>query len=514
MVRSVRRTLSGRDVVAGVSVALVLVPQAMAYAKLAGLPGSAGLYAAALAPIAAALFASSPYLQTGPVALTALLTLGALAPLAEPGSAHYLGLAALLAIVVGLVRVGIGLGKGGWISYLMSQPMLEGFTTGAAILIIAAQVPSVLGVQPPVTTFPERSIWALSNPGTWEPTSEALALITIALILGARKFHPMVPGALIATLAGLAFSVATGYRGAVVGEIGTGFPTLSLALPWSALPALTLAGAVIAVVGFAEAASIARTFATQERQDWDPSREFVSQGMANLLAGLGGGFPVGGSFSRSSLNHIAGATSRWSGAVTGLVVLAFLPFASVLSALPTAVLSGIIISAVLGLVQFRSMWRLWRLSTPQAAVAWGTFILCIGMAPRIDHAVVLGMMAALTVHVLREMQPGTASRTEARTIHLHPRGVLWYGSAARMERALLRSLAEARDVDRVVIHLGALGRIDLTGAFVLKQILDDAHSAGLETDVVDVPAQSTRILNRVLGWTSDGGLPERLPSQD
>ena len=510
----VKPRLSLRDVMAGASVALVLIPQAVAYAELAGLPGSAGLYAAAHAPIAAAFFASSPYLQTGPVALTALLTLGALVPLAEPGTARYLGLAALLAMVVGLVRLAIGLSKAGWISYLMSQPMLVGFTTGAAVLIIGAQFPGALGVRPPVSGFPEGPIWTLSNPGSWELASVVLAASTVVIILGARRIHRLVPGVLIATVGGLAFSLLTEYDGPVMGAIDVGLPTLSLSLPWTALPALTLSGAVIALVGFAEAASIGRTFATLERQDWDPSREFVSQGVANLAAGLGGGLPVGGSFARSSLTHLAGARSRWAGAVTGLVVLAFLPFASVLSALPTAILSGIVIAAVLGLVRFREMWRLWELSKPQAAIAWGTFLLCMGLAPRIDHAVILGMGASLAVHVLREMKPGAESRVEGRTIHLHPRGVLWYGSAARMERSLLASLADTEDIDRVVIHVGALGRIDLTGAFVLKQILDDAQSAGLGTDVVDVPAQSRRILTRVLGWTREGGLPEQLPNHD
>ncbi len=125
----------------GAGVALVLIPQAMAYAELAGLPSRHGLFAAAVAPIAAGFFASSPYLQTGPVALTALLTLGALVPLAGLGSAEYVRLAALLALVVGIARVIVGAFKGGWLSYMMSRPMLDGFTTAAAILIISSQLP-------------------------------------------------------------------------------------------------------------------------------------------------------------------------------------------------------------------------------------------------------------------------------------------------------------------------------------------------------------------------------------
>ncbi len=507
MRRPVSRTPSLRDAVAGASVGLVLIPQSMAYAELAGLPGPAGLYAAAVAPLAAAFFASSPYLQTGPVALTSLLTLGALVPMAQIATPEYVGLAAVLALVVGVFRVAIGSAKAGWISYLMSQPMLEGFTTAAALLIMGSQIPGALGVRPPVAGVGPRVLWSLTHPASWEMASIGLAAFTIVAILGGRRIHPMVPGVLVATVVGLAFSHVTAYQGPRVGTIPSGAPPFTLDLPWTALPSLTLAGAVIALVGFAEAASIARTFATQERQRWNPSREFISQGIANLAAGLGGGFPVGGSFSRSSLNHLAGATSRWSGAITGLVVLAFLPFASVLEALPTAILAGIVITAVLGLVRVRPLARLWRLSKAQAAVGWSTFLLTLGLAPRVDHAVVLGMGAALVVHVLREMRPGSETRTVENTVHLHPKGVLWYGSAPRMERALLDELADAEDADRVVIHLGGLGRIDLSGALVLEQIVDDARKAGLDTRVKDVPPHARRILHRVLGWTPEDGLP-------
>ncbi len=509
----VTKRLTTRDMVAGVSVALVLIPQSMAYAELAGLPGTHGLYAAAVAPIAAALFASSPYLQTGPVALTALLTLGALLPLAQPGSAQYIGLAALLALVVGVVRVAIGWIKAGWVSYLMSRPMLEGFTTGAAILIIGSQVPGALGVEPPVSGVPDAAIWALAHSSAWNPTAIVLATLTVAITLGSRRIHPSVPGVLVATLLGLGYSLFVGYDGPVIGTIDAGLPPFSLSLPWGALPALTLSGAVIALVGFAEAASIARTFATQDRQPWSPSREFIGQGAANIAAGLSGGFPVGGSFSRSSLNRLVGARTAWSGAITVVVVLAFLPFAFVLEALPIAVLAGIVIAAVSGLVRVRGLWRLWSLSNAQAVVGWMTFLLTLALAPRVDHAVILGMGAALVVHVLREMKPGSVSHVEGSTIHLHPRGVLWYGSAPRVEKALLDRLAEAGDVSSVVVHLGGLGRIDLTGALVLEQIIDDARTAGLEVRIVDVPEHAHRILGSVLGWTEDAGLPE-FPAAD
>jgi SulP family sulfate permease len=490
--------------VAGVSVALVLVPQSMAYADLAGLPAHYGLYAAALPPIAAAFFASSPYLQTGPVALTSLLTLGALSTIAAPHSEAYVALAVLLALVVGVARIIVGLVKEGRISYLMSRPVLQGFTIAAALLIVASQLPGALGVSAPVDGVIPGAWWALSHPGEWEAASVVLAVLTGVLILGGRRIHPLVPGVLFATLIGLGFSMATGYAGATVGEVPAGLPPLPRDLPWSQLPLLVIPGAVIALVGFAEAASISRTFAVMDRRPWDPDREFISQGVANVAAALSSGFPVGGSFGRSSLNRLAGARSRWSGAVTGLSVLLFLPVAGILAPLPRAVLSGIVIAAVLSLMRFRQLAGLWRLSKPQALAAWTTFALTLILAPRIDLAVVLGILLALGIHAWREMQVRCDSWLEDTTFHLAPRGVLWFGSAPQMQRSFMRELEEGHDVVRIVLHLGGLGRIDLSGAIMLKEFREEMAAGDIEVEIAGVPLHARRILRRTLGWEPDG----------
>jgi SulP family sulfate permease len=491
-----------RDIIAGASVGLVLIPQSMAYADLAGLPAHYGLYASALPPIAAAFFASSPYLQTGPVALTALLTLGALTPLAATGTPEYVGLAALLALIVGLSRVLVGVLRAGGVAYMMSQPVLMGFTAGAALLILSSQLPAAVGLGSvaPAGGVLQRAGWALGHVPQWEVTAVLLSLATIALILGSRRIHPLVPGVLLATVGALFFSLVTDYRGAVVGEVPAGLPTLSLAMPWSALPALVIPGVVIALVGFAEAASISRTFATQDRAFWDPDREFVSQGVANLASGLSGGFPVGGSFSRSSINRLAGARTRWSGAVTGVLVLAFLPFASLLAALPRAVLAAIVIAAVFKLIQLRPMLGLWRLSKPQTVIAWTTFGLTLVLSPRVDQAILVGVVLSLGVHAWREMKIRPESWREGETLHLRPHGVLWFGSSAALEQDLMEDLKAQEGLSAVRIHLQGLGRIDLTGAMGLKQLMEDAELAGLHVSLVEVPPHADRILGRVLGW--------------
>lgn len=480
--------------------ALVLIPQAMAYADLAGLPAHIGLYAAALPPIAAAFFASSPYLQTGPVALTALLTLGALSPLAPAGSAGYVGLAAFLALVVGVVRIAVGLIREGRISYLMSRPVLLGFTVAAAILVIATQLPGALGVAPPVEGVVPRAWWSLTHPAAWEPASLVLAVLTAVLVLGGRRLHPLVPGVLIATVVGLGYSVATGYTGPTVGSVPAGLPPVSLDFPWSRLPALVVPGVVIALVGFADAASIARTFAAMDRRPWNPDREFIGQGVANVAAAVTGGFPVGGSFGRSSLNRLSGARSRWSGAVTGITVFLFLPVAGLVAPLPRAVLAGIVIAAVAGLVRFPPLTGLWRLSKPQALAAWATFGLTILLAPRIDLAVLIGILLALGIHAWREMRVRCDSWLEEATLHLSPRGVLWFGSAPQMQQSFMRELAAGREIDRIVLHLGSLGRIDLSGALMLKEFREEMAAGGIAVELRGIPYHARRVLHRTLDW--------------
>jgi SulP family sulfate permease len=485
---------------AGIGVALVLIPQSLAYAELAGLPAHRGLYAAALAPMAAALFASSPWLQTGPVALTSLLTLGALLPLASSGSPEFVALAGLLALVVAGTRLVIGILRLGWMAFFLSQPVLMGFTAAAALLIIASQLPAALGVAPGVEGVGERVIWTLSRPASWEPEAIVLSAVTVLLMFGSRRLHPAVPGVLLATLAGWTFSVTMDYPGAVVGSVPIELNAFTLALPWSKAPSLILPGVVIAMVGFAEAASVSQTYATRERRPWDPNREFVSQGVANLAAGLAGGFPVGGSFSRTSLAHLAGGRTRWTGFIAGATVLLFLPFASVLAPLPRAVLAAVVISAVSKLFRMKPLLGLWKLSPPQAVIGWTTFILTLMLAPHIEEAVILSVVLAMSLHLWRELTPGFVSRTEGSTLYLELRGVLWFGSAPILERALLAHLESSESLREVVVDLSGLGRIDLTGAMTLRRLQEDVKRGGVDFHLFGAPGHALRILRQVFQW--------------
>jgi SulP family sulfate permease len=488
---------SAWDVLAGVSVALVLIPQATAYAELAGLPPHYGLYAAALPSMAAALFASSPYLQTGPVAMTALLTFGTLAPLADPRSPEFIALAALLALVVGVARLFVGLLKGGWLSYLMSRPMLTGFMSGASVLIVASQLPGALGSDAPDGGVVGRAVWALANPGSWQGPAMGLSALTVVVIVGGKRIHALVPGVLIAAVGGLVYSALSGYQGPVIGPVPEGLPPFSLDLPWGRTPTLVLPAVIIALVGFSEAASISRVFASEDRERWDPDREFLSQGLANLASGISGGFPIGGSFSRSSVARLSGARSRWTGLVSGFVVLLFLPFSGLLALLPRAILSGVVIAAVWTLFRPRELLGLWSFSKPQALVGWSTFGLTLALSPHVEDAVLIGILMAGAVHLLRQIRLDMTSRREGDTLHLEPHGTLWFGSAPALEDAMLSHLADEPGVSQVVIHCGGLGRIDLSGAWTLSEMLDEIRDAGIRIDLTGVPGHARRVLHAV-----------------
>lgn len=485
------------DLVAGVTVAMVLVPQSIAYAALAGLPPEAGLISAAAAPLLAALVGSSPFLQTGPTALTSLLVLGALAPLSRDGGEPLVGLAALLALVVGVIRVCIGVTRTGVVAYLMSQPVVASFTFAAGALIVCSQVPTVLGVESTSPNPVSSAATAIGSPEQWMGTAPAIAVLALGVTLISRRVSPLLPGALLAVVLALVVVKFTPARSPVVGAVPSGFPFPSLDLPWSSLPHLLLPGLVIALVGFAEPASIARQYASADRTAWDPDREFIGQGLANLGAGLVGGYPAGGSFSRSALNRLSGAKTRWSGFVTGVCVAAVLPVSHVLAELPTAALAGLVIASVLPLLNPRPVLRTWRMSRPQFVVAAVTLVVSIAAAPRVQWGVVAGVVTALAVHLWRELRLDVEVwRTES-TLHVRPQGVLYFGSAPRLETLVLAELAGEPDLTRVELQLQRLGRIDLTGALVLRAISRDLGRAGVEVAVAGVQPQWRQLVEAV-----------------
>ena len=477
----------------------MLVPQSLAYAQLAGMPAYRGLFAASIPLLVAAPFASSPYLQPGPTAISALLTYAALAPLAPVGSDRYVELGLLLALLVGVIRVAVGLLRAGVVAYLMSQPLLVGFVPAAAILIVASQLPLALGVDAHGDHELYRAGWALVHAGDWQAEAILVALFASAVLLLGKRLHPLFPGVLLAAVAVIVYSAVAGYGGPTLGSVDAGLPPLGASFALGDLPRLVVPAFVIALLGFAEASSIARTYAALERKRWNANRDFVSQGVANIAAAFTGGFPVGASFSRSALNRLAGAKTNVSGFVTGLAVLAFLPFGFLLAPLPEAVLAAVVIVSVVPLIRLDRIAEIGRLSLPQVGIALTAFALTLALAPHVEWAIVAAILLSIAVHLWRELRLDLVATSCGDLLELAPEGVLWFGTARSLEDRFVDLLAEHPDARRLVVRTDHLGRIDLTGALQLKTLVEDARAAGLSVSLEGAPAHATRLLRRVLG---------------
>jgi SulP family sulfate permease len=265
------------------------------------------------------------------------------------------------------------------------------------------------------------------------------------------------------------------------------------------LPRLIVPALVIALLGFAEASSIARTYATLDRTRWDADREFVSQGVANLGAGAFGGFPVGASFTRSALNRMAGAKTNMSAFVTGLCVLAFIPLGFVLGPLPQSVLAAIVIVAVLPLIRLDGIVEVARMSRPQLAVTLTAFLLTLALSPHVQWAILVAVGLSVAIHLQWELRLGVDELVEGTQLELIPRGVLWFGTARLLEDKFTGSLAAHPATTAIVLRLDGLGRIDLTGAFALRSLINAARASGIAVTVRGAPPHASRVLGRVLG---------------
>ncbi len=281
------------------------------------------------------------------------------------------------------------------------------------MLIASSQLPSALGSETdgqPII----RAVRALQAIQTWEPFAILLTCGTAALVLfGRRRFGRRFPGVLIAVAIAVVIGRSGSYPSTLLGSIPNNLPSVNLDLPWSAIGSVFLSALVISFVQFAEPSSIARGFADQNDEPWEASRELSGQGIANLTSGLFGGFPVGGSFSRSSLNRLSGGETRWVGVFVGLIVLAFLPFVSILETLPKSVLAATVIIAVLPLFNFSTLLELAKKSRRDALLGIGTLICTLVMAPRIHYAVMAAVSVSLSLQGIDKLR-------ERRTARRHP----------------------------------------------------------------------------------------------
>ncbi|MEZ5447741.1 MAG: SulP family inorganic anion transporter [Thiolinea sp.] len=403
------------DAIAGLTVALVLVPQSMAYAYLAGLPPHVGLYAAFLPVIIAAVFGSSRQLGTGPIAIGSLMSAAALQPYAHLGMDAFVLYSAMLAIVAGVVQLSLGLFRLGVLVDFLSNPVIVGFTNAAALIIAGSQLPSLLGVSINSGSFAHYYEYAYNLFGALDqihlPTV-LIGLFSLFSLTFLKKYAPQLPNVLITVAVTIVVSWLIGFEekgGGVVGTIPQGLP--SFTIPYVAMDlrewaSMLFNGFVIGLMGFVEAMSISKAMASQTRQRLSANQELVGQGLAKIVSGLSQGYIVSGSFSRSAVNFAAGAVTGFSSVVTGLLVALTLLFLTpLLYHLPKATLAAVIIVAVISLVKLAPVVHAWKVVRHDGMVAITTFIATLAFAPRLEQGIVTGILLSLGLFLYRTMQP-------------------------------------------------------------------------------------------------------------
>lgn len=503
--RPTPRLLRG-EIIAAITVAVVAVPQSVAYAGLAGMPLVAGLYAIFLPTLLSVLFSSSTRLATGPTALGSVLVGASLLGLAEPGSAQWVSLAVWLAILSGLMQLAVGASGAAWMLNLVSSPVLMGFTQAAALLIIASQLPALLGLAGPLNTLwqaPQLNMQAM-----------AFGIPALVLMLLARRFAPRAPAVLLIVAGAAAVSWATGFaeRGKVIGTLPRGLPSLYLpGLPsWEVMSSLIVPALVIALVSSLEMASSAKVESQRDGKRWNANQDLIGQGVGKLAAAFCGSFPTGASFSRAALTLYAGARTGWTTVAMAVIVLAVLLFLTpALYHVPQAVLAAVVIAAVANLLKPRALLALRRIDRVEMVTALVTFGVTLLAAPRIYWGVLTGVVMGLAHFLYHRLHPRIIE------VGLHPDGSLrdrhlWqlpplapqlyalrmdsgldFASASALERAIVEHLAGHPDTREVCLFAQPINRIDATGveSFVQLRRMLAEHGVVLHISGIKLPVE-------------------------
>ncbi|WP_180682293.1 SulP family inorganic anion transporter [Tepidicella baoligensis] len=517
------------EALAGLTVGLMVIPQGVAYAALAGMPLVTGIYAAMLPALIAVLFGASQRLSVGPTALTCLLVSASLAGLAEPGSAQWVSLAVWLALLSGLLQVVLGLVRFGWLLNLVNTPVLMAFTQAAAVLIIGSQLGGLLGWSGPP---PDGAWWqAVHGP------SLAFGLGSLALLMAVRRWKPAFPSVLLIVLGAAGLSHWMGFAdggGRVVGHLPGGLPMPYLPdwPGWAVLGQLAVPVLVISLVSFLETAASAKIDNARRGLPWDRDQDLVGQGLAKIASGLSGAFPTSSSFSRSALYLYAGAQTGWATVFSaGIVAAALLWLLPVLSAVPQAVLAAIVVVAVVGLLKPMEFRRLWAISRVEATTAAATFLITLLTAPQIYWGVLAGVLMALSHFLYQRLHPriievGLHADGRLRDRHLwrlppiapHTYALrmdaeLDFGSASALERAITDHLATHPETKRVVLLAQPINRIDATGVEVFARLRNQLAAQQREWWLVGVKLPVEQVL-RAAGELDDTGALRMLATED
>ncbi len=521
--RTYSRSDMSNDLIAAMVVTIMLVPQAMAYAMLAGLPPQAGLYGAMLPLLLYALFGSSSALAVGPVAVVALMTAAAAGSVAAAGSEGYHLAALWIALLSGAMMLALGLMRLGFLANFLSHPVISGFITAAGILIASSQLRHLLGADISGKTLPEVIPSLIANIGTLSLATAALSVATLGFLFWSRtglaallmRLGLSSPLAKLLGKTALLIAVVTttllvwglglNAQGvAIVGDIPRGLPQMGLpALDLDLIHLLLAPALMIAIVGYVESISIAQTLAAKKRQFVDPDRELVALGLANLGAGVSNAMPVTGGLSRSIVNYDAGAATPAAGAITAVLIgMAVLMLTPLMFYLPRATLAAIIIVAVVSLLDFRALPRTFAYSRADGAAMAAT--MAVTLLIGVEQGLLAGVGLSLLLYLFRTSRPhmavvGQVPGTEHfRNIERHAVVTdpaifsirvdesLYFPNARALEDRIVQALAEAPDLRHVVLQCNAVNYIDASALESLEAINARLREADVQFHLTEV----------------------------
>jgi SulP family sulfate permease len=511
------------DLLAAVIVTIMLIPQSLAYAMLAGLPPYIGLYASILPLVAYGLFGTSRTLAVGPVAVISLMTAAAAARVAAPGSPAYIEAALILAFLSGVILVAMAVMRLGFLANFLSHPVISGFISASGILIAAGQLKHILGISVSGETLPQiagalaAAIGGASLPTLLIGAGATLFLFWVRRSLKALLMRAGLPGraADLLAKAGPVFAIivsillvrqfdlaAAGVR--IVGSIPQGLPPFTLPRLDTALWAdLLPAALLLSLVGFVESISVAQTLAAKRRQRIVPDSELLGLGAANLAAAFSGGYPVTGGFARSVVNFDAGAATPLAGGLTALfILLATIFLTPLFHDLPQAVLSATIIVAVLSLVDLRALPRVWRYSRHDFIAMAATMIVVLGVG--VEAGIVTGVALSLVLFLWRTSRPHVAivglvpGSEHFRNVERHRVMMsesvlsirvdesLYFANARALEDRIYAEMAERPALRHVVLMCPAVNLIDASALESLEAIQQRLKDAGITFHLSEV----------------------------
>jgi SulP family sulfate permease len=643
----------GADALSGLTVALVLIPQSMAYAQLAGMPSYYGLYASFLPPMLAALFGSSRQLSTGPVAVVSLMTSASLAPLATAGSQGYIAYAILLAFMVGVFQLALGVMRLGLVVNFLSHPVVNGFTNAAALIIASSQLSKLFGVVVENAPHHYQTIIAVVKSAmhyTHWPTFY-MAALAFAVMYGLKRLNPRIPNVLVAVVLTTVIAWATGFEhnrsvaisaiaspkaaelinqfntaieglpslakmrteatkkleeakkagkilpildveheisvltikselltyetneyrrklrnflfntvaqpdgskkfflpedlppgaatdgriwrvkvgnnplktealvmmggGAVVGEVPKGLPAFTIPkIDYKIMLGLFPYAAIISLLGFMEAISIAKAMSGKTGQRLDPNQELIGQGIANILGSIGKSFPTSGSFSRSAVNLQSGAVTGLSSVFTSAAVLiALLFFTPLLYHLPQSVLAAVIMIAVIGLINVSGFIHAWRAQWYDGVISILTFVCTLAFAPHLDKGIMVGVLLSLTVFLYKSMRPTVASLARyddqaLRCVATHGLmqcayislirfdGPLFFANASYLDDQITELLLSKKSLKHIIIASNGINDIDASGEETLSLLIERTRRAGVDFSLSGVNEAVMKVLIR------------------